>query len=336
MLLPRARLHDDNDDLLQRRPYSVVPDTGLERLHIAAISATSGWVGIGEGRGGGRVGRRPMTAFDFDGRRRRKEREGMTRQPGLVMEEELEDPSSPHPLKTRQGKMALLRERSGRHSMTRSARSFSADSGLGSSPTLFEKNTSHDVSSSDLLDDVTRISSWENLAASHNTSFSNSSGGFFANYMNRHCLLHEKVHELGAKTSRVSFASDEDSALTSDDAFPEHLDSFSDVAVALVDSLRRNKRREEEEGEDDVFDSRWHSGHTQGDDCPFCREFARATRGRVDRHFGGTESFLSWIFSKWGKAISDWTSGTPDRIKGVDRRYPPCLWPFPRLFTLGS
>ena len=85
MLLPKAKLHDDNDDLLHRRFFAVVPDNGLETLRLSAISGVSGWIGAdggGRGRGGGeggggyggrRMGRRPLTSFDFNARRRMKE-----------------------------------------------------------------------------------------------------------------------------------------------------------------------------------------------------------------------------------------------------------------------
>ncbi|XP_076452919.1 uncharacterized protein LOC143288392 isoform X2 [Babylonia areolata] len=168
-----------------------------------------------------------------------------------------------------------------------------------------------------------------------NSSGSSNMSGFFGAYITRHVLSHdtENNKSYSESTARKTFRgalrslSEGDPALpdaaaaaaaaVSDDAFPAHLDCFADASAALVERLRRNNKRrkegekdeeeEEEEGkeeeeEDDEFDERWHQGHRDGHDCPFCREFARATtRGRVDRYFGGTESFLSWIFSKWGK-----------------------------------
>lgn len=90
MLLPRAKVHDDNDDLLHRRMYAVVPDNDLATLHLSAISGVSGWLGKeadggvrgrggvegGGGGGGGMIGgcgRRPVTVYDYNARRRRKE-----------------------------------------------------------------------------------------------------------------------------------------------------------------------------------------------------------------------------------------------------------------------
>ena len=209
----------------------------------------------------------------------------------------------------------MLRHRSGKRHSNMSERSVSADSGLGS-PSTTDK-TLNDVSDSDVFDEVMRCNSSENLSPRHRTSSTTSSSGLFGAYINRHSLGsddHNHYH-FGGQTFRGADApfntnagSDADSVLTSemhvDDVtrLPDHLDSFADVAEAIVRQLKKQKKRSDRSDEDDdVFDERWHVGHDYGDDCPFCREFERATRRRVDRFFGGTESFLTWIFSKWGK-----------------------------------
>ena len=248
---------------------------------------------------------------------------------------------------TRQGKMALLRHRSGRRHSSASNRSGSADSGLGSPSPPHRTPSANDVSDSDVFDDVIRSGSssehlhpgpWRRTSSSTSTS-----SGLFGAYINRHSLGSDDHYRFGGQTfrgaspaptptpaptpaptlaSQTANGSDADSGLASsdllhvDDAIvtelPEHLDSFADVAEAIVGHLRKQRKRANRAsssssynggggGDEDVFDEKWHVGHEAGDDCPFCREFERVTRRRVDRFFGGAESFLSWIFSKWGK-----------------------------------
>ncbi|XP_070203814.1 uncharacterized protein [Littorina saxatilis] len=206
--------------------------------------------------------------------------------------------------------MALLRHRTKRHISSRD-RSASVDSGLDT-PSLADKN-SHDVIASDVFDEVSRYNSSEFVAPEHGRHRSSTNTrGVFAAYINNKFQTHD---ESGNNSSRIVLSSARDSISNQDDVdtlltsephihdvrtFPDHLDSFADVADAIIGRLRKKKKSDNDES-DDVFDDRWHSGHEDGDDCPFCEEFSRATKRRVDRVFGGTESFLGWIFSKWGK-----------------------------------
>ncbi|KAK7087152.1 uncharacterized protein [Littorina saxatilis] len=331
MLLPKAKVHNDNDDLLRRRMFTVVPDNGLEHLQISAISGSSGWIGedgrwggLGGGGGGGGMvggyGKRPLTAYDYNARTKRKEiKESRSGISESEAESEATRPATSHPLLTRRGKMALLRHRTKRH-ISSSDRSASVESGLDT-PSLADKN-SHDVIASDVFDEVSRYNSSEFVAPEHGRHRSSSnSRGVFAAYINNKFQTHD---ESGNNSSRIVLSSARDSISNQDDVdtlltsephihdvrtFPDHLDSFADVADAIIGHLRKKKKSDNDES-DDVFDDRWHSGHEDGDDCPFCEEFSRATKRRMDRVFGGTESFLGWIFSKWGK-VSTETGSSP-------------------------
>ena len=173
---------------------------------------------------------------------------------------------------TRQGKMALLRHRSGRRYSSASNRSGSADSGLGSPSPPHRTPSANDVSDSDVFDDVIRSgSSSEHLHPGprrRTSSSTSTSSGLFGAYINRHSLGSADHYRFGGQTfrgaspantptpaptpaptlaSQTANGSDADSGLASsdrlhvDDAIvtelPEHLDSFADVAEAIVGHL---------------------------------------------------------------------------------------------------
>nr|KAG5685864.1 hypothetical protein BaRGS_023686 [Batillaria attramentaria] len=192
--------------------------------------------------------------------------------------------------------MAAMFERLRSSGSSRSDGSTSADSGIGSTRRSTLDKCTCDVINSRFMDDVLKHSSQNGASASDTFQTSEDD----SDIRHKNGELHEKDSVISSESHVPDYAHAQDD----DTSLPEHLDSFDDVAQAMVEQIRNRKKKSasvEDSVEDDVFDDRWHSGHDDSETCPYCKEFERATKGRVDRYFGGAESFLDWIFSKWGK-----------------------------------
>ncbi|KAK3083862.1 hypothetical protein FSP39_004274 [Pinctada imbricata] len=78
---------------------------------------------------------------------------------------------------------------------------------------------------------------------------------------------------------------------------PEYIDNFADDAFAVPIPPKIPKKSEKRECS--LTEADIERCHQQS--CEICKGFMDE-RQRIQRYFGGIESFLDWLFSKWGKS----------------------------------